>query len=146
MTDHVPEFLRYLDGLEEGDEVGTISEMLADTPKPLARAVLRFAEHLGLARRGRYKVLYRTAKGAPDLQAIRWAPTHVYNIKFVREGRKRVLYTKCREGRLDKKLRRMHASGEVKILSVSEAWVTPWTPANRELSDRGIPKYRQVAE
>lgn len=144
MTDHLPAFLDYLRGLEPGDEPGTIAEMLADTPKPLARACLRFAEHLGLAKRGRYKVLYRTAKAVPDLGAIRWAPTHVYLIKFMRDGRSRIFYSRCREGRLDKKLRKLAAFEDVKILGVSEAWMTPWSPANHELSDRGIPRYRQV--
>lgn len=145
MTDHMHELYEYIGGLDEGDEIGTAIELRRGTPKAVADLTPRLLLELGLARQGRYKKLLRTAKDVPKLGDFRLASTHVYNIKFIREGSPRIRYTKCRAGRLDKKLRRMAAAEEVKILSVSEAWMTPWSPANRELSERGIPKYRQVA-
>lgn len=145
MADQLAQMLSYMHDLEEGEEIGTAVELRRGSTKALAELTPRLLEHLGLARRGRYKVLLRTAKAVPNLEGLRFATTHVFNIKFVREGSERVRYTKCRAGRLDKKLRRMAASDQVRILGVSEAWMTPWTPANHELTSRGIPKYRQVS-
>lgn len=145
MTDALQYYVAGLATLPEGEEIGTTVEIRAGrTPKPLAEALPRLLEMWGWAKRGRYNKLTRTGAEIGDLKHVRWASTHVYNIKFVRDGKKRVFYTKCREGRLDKKLRRLAAYDDVKILGVSDAWMTPWMPANRELESRGIPKYRQV--
>lgn len=142
MTDHLQEVYAYLNDLEEGDEVGTTIDLRRGTPKALAEMLPRFLEQMGLARRGRYRKLYRTAVKTPNLTDLRWAPTHIFNIKFMREGRNRVLYTKCRAGRLEAKLLRM-AAGDVRIISVSESWMTPWSPANYHLRELGIPKYAE---
>lgn len=142
--DHFAELLAYADGLEEGERVGNTVELRNGTPKALAELAPRIYEHLGIAKRARHRVLLRTDKKVPALRDIRWAPTHIYNVKFMRVGKQRVYYTKCRAGRLDKKLRRLASFEDVRILGVSESWMAPWTPANRELERLGIPRYRQV--
>lgn len=144
MTDPNLALAQTVDILEPGDILGGRADLHRRLRIPLkqARALIPFLETIGVLRRTRYNKLMRTGVPFPELGDFRHAPTHVYRIKWGREGRRKVRYSKVQAGRLDAKLAKLAEYDDVLIYEVAEAWQTLWSPANGELRRRGIDRYQ----